>query len=122
MSAAIQRPLAIGLVFSLLALLGPLAAESTSHAAHHAHHHDASVHASALCAWFCAAGQMAQGSHLKPTVITQCGVVTERPCSTTVTAEPLFNSFSRGPPFTDTADRISLKSIVVLHNQRGVYL
>ena len=106
MNAAIQRSLTIGLIFSLVSLLGPLSAESTSHAAYHAHHHDASVHASALCAWFCAAGQMAQGHHLTPTVMTQCGVVTERPCSTTVTAEPLFNCFSRGPPFTDTADRI----------------
>ena len=97
MTATIHRPLAIGLICCLLSLLGPLAAESTSHAAHHSHHH-ASVHATALCAWLCAAGQMAEGSHVSPAVMGRCETLDERACPASIPADPIFSAFSRGPP------------------------
>jgi hypothetical protein len=99
MHATIRGPLAIGLIFCLLALLEPLAAESTSHSAHHSHHH-ASVHATALCTWLCAAGQMAEGGRLLPAVTGRCEILEERPCPAAIPAEPIFDSRSRGPPAT----------------------
>jgi hypothetical protein len=101
MHVAHQRPLALALVFFLVGLCGPLAAESTSHAAHHAHHH-ASVHATALCTWFCAAGQMAEGGHISPAVVGRCAVIGERMYPDAVPADPTFYSFSRGPPLLTT--------------------
>jgi Tfp pilus assembly protein PilV len=56
MRPVLKKPIALVLLLSLLALSGVMAAQSVEHAAHHAHHR-AAVHASALCAWMCAAGQ-----------------------------------------------------------------
>ncbi len=56
MTPALKKPITLLLLLSLLALSGVMAAQSVEHAAHHAHH-GAAMHASALCAWMCAAGQ-----------------------------------------------------------------
>jgi hypothetical protein len=54
------RILAAGLAVCLLLLSGVFYAQSASHAAHHAHHKPA-THATALCTWMCAAGQVLEG-------------------------------------------------------------
>jgi disulfide bond formation protein DsbB len=56
MRPVLKKPIALVLLLSLLALGGVMTAQSVEHAAHHAHH-QATMHASALCAWMCAAGQ-----------------------------------------------------------------
>jgi hypothetical protein len=56
MTPRLKKLFALVLVVSVLALGGVMAAQSVEHVAHHGHH-QAAMHASALCAWMCAAGQ-----------------------------------------------------------------
>lgn len=53
----ILRGVATGLVVCILLLSGVVYPQVVAHAAHHAHH-KAATHASALCTWMCAAGQV----------------------------------------------------------------
>ncbi|RMH36778.1 MAG: hypothetical protein D6690_05130 [Nitrospirae bacterium] len=58
MSRVITRPvslLALAMVILLVAVSGLISVHVAEHSIDHAHHHR-SVHSTALCAWFCAAG------------------------------------------------------------------
>jgi hypothetical protein len=54
------RSVAVGLAFCLLLLSGLAYPQTVAHAGHHAHH-TAKTHASVLCSWMCAAGQVFEG-------------------------------------------------------------
>ena len=53
--------LAASLVALLLMLGGVLSAQAVGHASQHAHHHSSATHATTLCSWYCAAGQVHSG-------------------------------------------------------------
>jgi hypothetical protein len=55
------RTVAATLAVCLILLSGLVYAQSVPHATHHAHH-KAATHASVLCSWMCAAGQVLEGS------------------------------------------------------------
>jgi hypothetical protein len=52
-----KQSLAVLLVLSLLVIGGLGSAQAISHESHHAHHQK-TTHATVLCAWMCAAGQV----------------------------------------------------------------
>ena len=54
-----QSSLALGLIACLLLVGVFFASQTPAHAFHHSHH-KASTHASLLCSWMCAAGQVDQ--------------------------------------------------------------
>lgn len=60
MHHTLQRSVAIGLTVCLLLLGGVASAQAVEHAGHHAHH-QAATHATVLCSWMCAAGQVLEG-------------------------------------------------------------
>jgi len=60
MNRALQRTVAVGLTVCLLLLSGLIYPQTVAHASHHTHH-KAATHASALCSWMCAAGQVLEG-------------------------------------------------------------
>ena len=55
------RSVAVGLAVCLLLLSGLAYPQTVAHAGHHAHH-TAKTHASVLCSWMCAAGQVFEGT------------------------------------------------------------
>jgi len=57
MSWSPKQSLAVLLVLSLLVIGGLGSAQAISHESHHAHHQK-TTHATVLCAWMCAAGQV----------------------------------------------------------------
>lgn len=59
-SRRILRSVAVGLAVCLLLVSGLAYPQTVAHAAHHAHH-KATTHATALCSWMCAAGQVLEG-------------------------------------------------------------
>ena len=61
MSRRILRSVAVGLTVCLLLLSGLAYPQTVAHAGHHAHH-TAKTHASVLCSWMCAAGQVFEGA------------------------------------------------------------
>ncbi len=92
-----QRFVAVGLTVCLLLISGVLSSQTVLHAVHHAHH-KATTHASILCKWMCAAGQVLEGvtvhlqADLGPLAFVDLLVVTEP--GSLVQPAPL----SRGPP------------------------
>jgi hypothetical protein len=91
------RPVAVGLAVCLLLVSGMAYPQTVAHAGHHAHH-TAKTHASALCSWMCAAGQVFEGTAIilqsdrSPVGFTSLVTVSE-PTSVTHSTTP-----SRGPP------------------------
>ncbi len=57
MTRAIYRFVTVGLTASLLLLNGMVFAQTVEHAVHHARH-QAATHATVLCSWMCAAGEI----------------------------------------------------------------
>jgi hypothetical protein len=57
MPRIVRQGIAISLVACLLLLAGLAFPQTVAHATHHAHH-KAATHASPLCSWLCAAGQV----------------------------------------------------------------
>lgn len=55
-----RRALALLLVLCILVVGSLASAQSIAHEAHHAHHQKA-THATMLCSWMCAAGQVISG-------------------------------------------------------------
>jgi hypothetical protein len=55
------RSVAVGVAVCLLLLSGLAYPQTVVHAGHHAHH-TAKTHASVLCSWMCAAGQVFEGT------------------------------------------------------------
>ncbi len=97
MSRRILRSVAVGVTVCLLLLSGLAYPQTVVHAGHHAHH-TAKTHASVLCSWMCAAGQVFEGttvvllSDRSPIGFLDSVVVLE-PGSTVH-----FTVLSRGPP------------------------
>jgi hypothetical protein len=81
-----------------LLLSGLVYPQTVAHAGHHAHH-TAKTHASVLCSWMCAAGQVFEGT----TVVVQSDRNPIGFADLVVVIEPgnavHSVSFSRGPPF-----------------------
>ena len=96
-SRRILRSVAVGVAVCLLLLSGLAYPQTVAHAGHHAQH-TAKTHASALCSWMCAAGQVFEGttvvllSERSPVGLVSPITVSE-PTSVTRLAIP-----SRGPP------------------------
>src|SRR5436853_1767692 len=97
MNNSLRRSVAVGLAVYLLLLSGLMYPQTVAHAAHHAHH-KAATHATALCSWMCAAGQVLEGvsfgfhAHLGPVTLTGLAVPQVPP------SPVLPASTSRGPP------------------------
>jgi hypothetical protein len=61
MTRVLLRSVAVGVTVCLLLLSGLAYPQTVTHAGHHAHH-TAKTHASVLCSWMCAAGQVFEGA------------------------------------------------------------
>src|SRR2546430_11823498 len=96
MIRTLQRATAVGLTVCLLFLSGLIYPQTVAHAAHHAHH-KAATHATALCSWMCAAGQVLEGvsfgflAHLDPVTLTVLAVLQVPPIPV------ILSSTSTGP-------------------------
>jgi hypothetical protein len=96
-----KRALAIGLVLCMLVVGGFASAQSITHESQHAHHQRA-THATVLCSWMCAAGQVLDA--------TQAPVLIEQPPVSLAEYIPyrfiphlaLDSAASRGPPAPST--------------------
>lgn len=95
---SVTKQLAVGVLAAWLALLSGVAyPQLTVHAEQHAHH-SAATHANALCSWFCAAGQTAEGSAspaLAPVAGASPAIQQEY---SAVTLPSVSLADSRGPP------------------------
>ena len=97
MNRPLQRSVAVGLAVCLLLLSALVYPQTVAHAAQHAHH-KAATHATALCTWMCAAGQVLEGvafdvqSPIGPVRLAGLAVL-QTPPSAVLPA-----SASRGPP------------------------
>ena len=91
--------LVFSLVASLLLVGGLFANQSTAHSLHHAHH-KATTHASLICSWICAAGEIVESSD--PIFTTLFSIVdkVEFFLSLSVRAVSTFFVFERGPPLS----------------------
>jgi hypothetical protein len=91
------KAVAVGLAVCLLLLSGLAYPQTVAHAGHDAHH-TAKTHASVLCSWMCAAGQVFEGtavilqSDSNPVGIASPITVSEPTSVTHFTIPP------RGPP------------------------
>ena len=102
MSRVMKQSLALLLALCLVAVGGFASAQAISHETHHAHH-DKAAHATVLCNWMCAAGQVLD-------TVTAPSLVERAPISLVeryvLRAPPLsFSSplVSRGPPTNPAA-------------------
>ncbi len=90
--------LVLCLVSMLLTLGGVLSAQAVGHVSQHIHHHTSATHASTLCSWYCAAGQVHSGELVvvAAPILSLLGMENEEPITTT----PSFSisSPSRAPP------------------------
>jgi hypothetical protein len=89
--------IAVGMVFCLLLLSGPVYAQTVRHAAHHAHH-NAATHGTGLCSLMCAAGQVLEASPFEPHVVSApVSTLLDPSLSEPASTVPAVCS-SRGPP------------------------
>jgi hypothetical protein len=97
MTRVLLRSVAVGVTVCLLLLSGLAYPQTVTHAGHHAHH-TAKTHASVLCSWMCAAGQVFEGA----TVVLQSDRGPVSFASLIVLQEPVsavhHTVSSRGPP------------------------
>ena len=96
-SRCIQRSLAIGLALCLLLLSGVVHAQAVEHAVHHAHH-QAATHATILCSWMCAAGQVLEGVEVVLQEAIQPLVFLPLPAVEEPAGADRPSILSRGPP------------------------
>jgi hypothetical protein len=86
------------LAIMLLMLGGALSAQAVGHLSQHTHHHTSATHATTLCSWYCAAGQVHSGDLVvvAPPILSLIGIENQEPTVGT----PLFviPSSSRAPP------------------------
>ena len=91
------KSIAIGLAVCLLLLSGLAYPQTVAHAGHHAHH-TAKTHASVICSWMCAAGQVFEAA----TVVIQSDRspigVASQPAVSEPTSAVHRTASSRGPP------------------------
>jgi hypothetical protein len=85
-----QIILILGLVSSLLVVGSVLTSQSAAHSLHH-DHHKATTHASVICSWMCAAGQVVENAH----PILESPLYSIRP----VEIFPTFSILPVSPPF-----------------------
>ena len=95
----LRSPFLAACLVALLLILGAvLSAQAVGHVSQHTHHHTSATHATTLCSWYCAAGQVHGGDLVvvAAPILSFLGVENERP--TTIT--PVFSipSASRAPP------------------------
>ena len=97
MSRRVLKSVAVGLAVCLLLLSGLAYPQTVAHAAHHAHH-TAKTHASVICSWMCAAGQVYEAA----TVVIQSDRSSVGVASLLAVSEPTsavhHTVSSRGPP------------------------
>ena len=89
--------LIFGLVACILFVGGIFASESAAHSLHHAHH-KAATHASLICSWICAAGEIAQASDFVFETLSSLVTGVELFPVHLVRASPALFTFQRGPP------------------------
>ncbi|HET9606092.1 MAG TPA: hypothetical protein VFO87_03510 [Nitrospira sp.] len=91
------QSLALLLVLCLLAVGGLASAQSISHETHHAHHHKA-AHATVLCNWMCAAGQVLD-TVTAPALVERSPIALVEQCALPVCSSNFSSPLvSRGPP------------------------
>ncbi len=95
----LRSPLLVACLVGMLVMLGGiLAAQAVGHASEHIHHHSSATHATTLCSWYCAAGQV----HAAELVVVAApisfflGIENDGP--TRVTPSFVISSPSRAPP------------------------
>jgi hypothetical protein len=91
------KSVAVGVAVCLLLLGGLAYPQTVAHAGHHAHH-TATTHASVLCSWMCAAGQVFEGAAVvlhsdRSPVAAVSSIVVQEPASVVRSTVS-----SRGPP------------------------
>ena len=89
---------AASLVACLLLAGGVFANQSTAHSLHHGHH-KATTHASAICSWMCAAGQVIEVADPILDAPIYCIHQVEVAPSHQLRLVSLLFNFDRGPPF-----------------------
>ena len=90
--------LALSLIACLFVVGGVFASQSAAHSLHH-DHHNASTHASVICSWMCAAGQVIEvADPILDAPIYFIRKVEITPSHQLRLVSLLFN-FDRGPPF-----------------------
>jgi hypothetical protein len=91
------KAVAVGLAVCLLLLSGLAYPQTVAHAGHHAEH-KATTHATSLCSWMCAAGQVFEGTAVVFQVELNPGDV----ATSLIAGEPVRAGVStvssRGPP------------------------
>ena len=89
--------LVLGLVSCLLVVGGFLAGQSAAHSLHHAHH-NTTTHASVICSWMCAAGQVVESAN--PILESPVFAIRDLEILPISSIGPvsLFFFFKRGPP------------------------
>ncbi len=97
MSRRVVPVVAVALAGVLLLLSGLLYPATVPHALHHAHH-QAATHATALCSWLCAAGQMTESS--VPVVGSEFRPIAwvSRQIADNPSTSPTYRPPSRAPP------------------------
>lgn len=93
----IHRSLAVGLALCLLLLSGVVHAQAVEHAVHHAHH-QAATHATILCSWMCAAGQVLEGVEIVLQEVIQPLAFLPLPAVAEPPSADRPSILSRGPP------------------------
>lgn len=94
-----QPFLILNLIACLLIVGGVFANQSTAHSLHH-DHHKATTHASVICSWMCAAGQVVEvADPVLDAPIYSISSVEVSHSLLVRTVSPLF-IFDRGPPLT----------------------
>jgi hypothetical protein len=97
LSRGTLRSVAVGVTVCLLLLSGLAYPQTVAHTERHAHH-TAKTHASVLCSWMCAAGQVFEGT----TVVFQADSGPVAVASVSAIQEPAgvvrSTTPSRGPP------------------------
>jgi len=97
MGKPVQRSVAVGLALCLLLVSGLIYAQTVPHTFHHARH-QAATHATVLCTWLCAAGQVLDGT---PVVVqADLGPVSDQqqPLVSKPLSVELPTTPARGPP------------------------
>lgn len=91
--------LILSLVASLLIVGGVFANQSTAHSLHHDHHKTA-THASMICTWMCAAGQVVDVAD--PILDSPIHIVGTAEAIPYFSVHPVFSLvvFDRGPPLS----------------------
>ena len=94
----LRRPfLVFSLVTSLLLVGGFFANQSAAHSLHHAHH-KATTHASLICSWICAAGEIVESSYPIFTSLFRIADKVEFFPPLSARAASMLLIFERGPP------------------------